>query len=216
MFTCLVRKTTLTSAARRRDQMMTRSRAMPERKEYAPRTPNWVDLQTTDQDAAKRFYGDLFGWTFNDMPMDEAGGAVYSMAQLKGHDVGAIAPLGDQAAAGVPPHWNSYVAVSDADQTASLAEKAGGTLFMPAFDVLDAGRMTVFADPTGATIAAWQGENHIGATPVNDAGPFSWNELLAPDVPKAAAFYNKVFGWESSPVDSMPYTEFKLNGESIA
>lgn len=189
---------------------------MPERKEYAPGTPNWVDLQTTDQDAAKRFYGQLFGWTFNDMPMGDAGGAVYSMAQLNGHDVAAIAPLGDQAAAGVPPHWNSYVAVADADQTASLAEKAGGTVFVPAMDVLDAGRMTVFADPTGAAIAAWQAKNHIGATLVNDPGAFSWSELLTPDVPTAAAFYGKVFGWEANPVESMPYTEFKLNGQSIA
>ncbi len=188
---------------------------MPERKEYAPGTPNWVDLQTSDQDAAKRFYGDLFGWNFNDMPMDEAGGAVYSMAQLNGHDVAAIAPLGDQAAAGVPPHWNSYVAVSDADQTASLVEKAGGTLFVPAFDVLDAGRMAVFVDPTGATIAAWQAKNHIGATLVNEPGTFSWNELLTADVPKAAAFYSKVFGWEASPVADLSYTEFKLNGQSI-
>jgi uncharacterized protein len=90
---------------------------MPERKEYAPGTPSWVDLQTTDQTAAKQFYGDLLGWSYNDEPIDDANGVFYSMARVKGHDVAAIAPLGDQAAAGVPAHWNSYVTVSDVDAT---------------------------------------------------------------------------------------------------
>jgi hypothetical protein len=188
---------------------------MPERNEYAPGTPNWVDLQTTDQQAAKQFYGELFGWTFEDMPMGD--GNVYTMARLKGRDVGAIAPLGEQAAAGVPPHWNSYVSVSDVDATAATVAPAGGNVMMPPFDVLDAGRMTVLQDPTGAVIIAWQAKNHIGAGIVNEAGAFSWNELLTPDVPKAAAFYEKVFGWTAEHhTEGMAYTEFKVGGASIA
>jgi predicted enzyme related to lactoylglutathione lyase len=189
---------------------------MPERSEYASGTPNWVDLQTTDQPAAKEFYGSLFGWTFDDMPMGDPGGAVYSMAKLRGRDVAAIAPLGDMAAAGVPPHWNSYVSVADADATSALVEPAGGTVMMPPFDVLDAGRMFVMQDPTGAVINVWQAKNHIGAGLCNEAGAFSWNELVTPDVPKAAAFYNKVFGWTADTHEGpMPYTEFKLDGNSI-
>jgi uncharacterized protein len=190
---------------------------MPERNEYTPGTPNWVDLHTTDQEAAKKFYGELFGWKFADMPMgDEPGAAVYSMAQLNGRDVGAIAPLGDQAAAGVPPHWNSYVAVSDVDATTALVEKAGGQVFAPPFDVLDAGRMAVVADPTGGTIALWQAKNHPGAGIVNEAGAWSWNELLTPDIDKAAAFYNKVLGWTPNTMkEPMEYTEFQLDGQGI-
>ena len=188
---------------------------MPERKEYAPGTPNWVDLQTTDQDAAKRFYGDLFGWTFDDMPMDEASGAVYSMAQLKGHDVAAIAPLGDQAAAGVPPHWNSYVSVGDADQTAALAREGRRHR-------VHAGVRRARRRPHDDLRGPDRGDDHrvAGEEPHRRGagqrpGAFSWNELLTPDVPKAAAFYNKVFGWDANPVEGMPYTEFKLHGESI-
>jgi len=66
---------------------------MPERKEYAPGTPSWVDLQTTDQAAAKSFYGALFGWNFDDLPIDESGDVVYSMARLQGLDVAAIAAI---------------------------------------------------------------------------------------------------------------------------
>ena len=189
---------------------------MPERKEYAPGTPSWVDLQTTDQAAAKSFYGALFGWNFDDLPIDESGDVVYSMARLQGLDVAAIAPLGDMAAAGVPPHWNSYITVSDVDASAAIAEKVGGSIIAPAFDVLDAGRMAVVADPTGAVFNLWQAKNSIGAQLVNEPGTFSWNELLTPDVPKAAEFYNKLLGWTSGSVEGMEYTEFKLNGNSLA
>ena len=55
---------------------------MPDRTEYATGVPSWVDLQTSDQDAAKRFYGALFGWDYDDMPMPGPGG-VYSIARLR-------------------------------------------------------------------------------------------------------------------------------------
>jgi uncharacterized protein len=188
---------------------------MPERTEYAPGTPNWVDLQTTDQAAAKQFYGQLFGWEFEDMPMDDTNSAFYSMARKNGKDVGAIAGMGPEMT-GVPSHWNTYVSVSDVDATTALAEKAGGGVMMQPFDVLDAGRMSVIADPTGAVVNVWQAKNHIGAGLVNDPGTWSWNELISPDVAKAGEFYKKVFGWEPAPVPDGSYTEFKLNGDSIA
>jgi predicted enzyme related to lactoylglutathione lyase len=189
---------------------------MPERTEYAPGTPNWVDCQTSDQSAAKQFYGQLFGWTFEDLPVDEANGVYYSMATIGGLEVAAIAPLGDMAAQGVPPHWNSYVSTNDVDATTALVAPAGGTTMMPPMDVMDAGRMSVVADPTGAVINIWQPKNNIGAQLVNDAGAFSWTELLTPDPARAAEFYNKVFGWTGNPVEGMEYTEFKLDGNSIA
>jgi uncharacterized protein len=187
---------------------------MPERNEYVPGTPNWVDLQTTDQAAAKNFYGSLFGWKYDDNPIDDT--AVYSIAQINGRDVGAIAPLGDMAAAGVPPHWNTYISVTDCDATVGLVEKAGGSVMMPPMDVMDAGRMALVADPTGGIVALWQAKNHPGAGLVNENGAWSWNELTTPDIPKAAEFYNKVLGWTSEThAGAMPYTEFKVDGNSI-
>lgn len=188
---------------------------MPERTEYAAGCPNWVDLQTTDPAAAKAFYSSLFGWTYDDQPVDEANGVFYSIAKIDGKDVAAIAPMPPDSA-GIPTHWNSYVSVPDLESTAALVEPAGGTVIMPPFDVMDAGRMAIVQDPTGAMIAVWQAKNHIGASLVNDPNTWSWNELLTPDVPKAGEFYAKVFGWTVHPVPDGSYTEFKLNGESIA
>ena len=97
---------------------------MPERTSYTQGTPNWVDLQTTDQDAAKAFYAGLFGWTYDDQPMPD--GQVYSMAMLGGHTVAAIAPQPpDMAAAGAPPMWNTYLAVDSVDDAAAKVEAGG-------------------------------------------------------------------------------------------
>jgi hypothetical protein len=75
---------------------------MPVRTSYVQGTPNWVDLQTSDQDAAKSFYTGLFGWTYDDQPMPQ--GAVYSMAKLGEEHVAAIAPQAPEvAAAGAAP-----------------------------------------------------------------------------------------------------------------
>jgi uncharacterized protein len=190
---------------------------MPERTNYAHGTPSWIDLQTTDQAAAKQFYAGLFGWTYDDLPASPDGSLVYSMATLKGQHVAAIAPLGEQAEQGVPPHWNSYVTVDDVEAAAAKVAGAGGTVIAPPFDVLDAGRMSVVQDPTGAVFELWQPKNNIGAGLVNEPGAFSWSELITPDVPKAAAFYNALFGWTTLTHEGdMPYTEFQLDGNSIA
>lgn len=186
---------------------------MPERTEYPAGMPNWVDLNTTDPAAAKQFYTGLFGWTYDDQPMSDEG--AYSLAQIDGKDVAAISPM-PPGSDGIPTHWNSYVSVPDVEATVGLVEGAGGTVVMPPFDVMDAGRMAIVQDPTGAMINVWQAKNHAGARLVNDPNMWSWNELLTPDVPKAGEFYAKVFGWTVHPVPDGSYTEFKLNGDSIA
>jgi predicted enzyme related to lactoylglutathione lyase len=191
---------------------------MPERTQYAPGTPSWIDLQTPDQAGAKAFYGALFGWTYEDRPVgtDEAGNdAFYSMAQKNGKNVAAI---GGSPPPGVPPHWNVYVTVADVDASAALVPEAGGAVIAPPFDVMDAGRMSVVADPTGAMLCLWTPKTNIGAGLVNEHGTLSWEELMSPDIPAATAFYNKIFGWEATPVGGpgMDYTEITLNGRAIA
>jgi hypothetical protein len=89
---------------------------------------------------------------------------------------------------------------------------------MPPFDVMDAGRMTVVADPGGAIIGIWQPNRHRGAELANEPGTWSWNELATRDMEAAAKFYNAVFGWETETHEfgEGSYTEFKLDGKSIA
>ncbi|HEU5391759.1 MAG TPA: VOC family protein [Streptosporangiaceae bacterium] len=90
----------------------------------------------------------------------------------------AIAPLPpEMAAAGAPPMWNTYLAVDSADEATAKVEVAGGTVGMAPFDVMNAGRMSFVLDPSGAAVALWQADKHIGATLVNEPGTINWNEL---------------------------------------
>ena len=107
---------------------------MPTKSEYAQGTPSWVDLQATDQSAAKQFYTSLLGWSYDDDPMPDGGG-VYAMARLKGETVAAIAPMPLGAPDGMPPMWNTYIAVDDVDATIDKVAPAGGQVLMPATDI---------------------------------------------------------------------------------
>ncbi|MBV9364086.1 MAG: VOC family protein [Solirubrobacterales bacterium] len=186
---------------------------MGERTKYTPGTFSWTDLATTDQDAAKRFYGQLFGWQAVDFPIDE--NTTYSMMQIDGKDVAAISPQPQQQRdAGAPPLWNSYVTVESADDAANRAQKLGATVHAPPFDVMDVGRMAVIQDPQGAFFMAWEPKQHIGASLVNARGALSWNELATRDMDASASFYRELFGWQIEPMEggAMPYLVIQNQG----
>jgi predicted enzyme related to lactoylglutathione lyase len=88
---------------------------------------------------------------------------------------------------------------------------------MEPFDVLGAGRMAVFADPTGAVLSVWQPLRHPGAGVVNEPGALCWNELTTRDVEAATRFYEAAFGWrgETTEYGSTTYTEWKLGERAI-
>ena len=60
---------------------------------------------------------------------------------------------------------------------------------------MDAGRMAVLQDPTGAVFQVWQAKNSIGAKILNEPGALCWTELTTTDTKAAEAFYTKLFGW---------------------
>ncbi|MGH2852745.1 MAG: VOC family protein [Solirubrobacteraceae bacterium] len=189
---------------------------MGERTSYTPGTFCWTDLTTTDQDAAKAFYGGLLGWEAEDRPVGE--GAYYSIMSRGGSSVAAIAPQPPpQREAGAPPMWNSYVSVADADATAARAKDLGASVHAPAFDVMEAGRMAVIQDPQGAHFMLWQPREHFGAALVNAPGAPVWNELSSPDLDASSAFYTGLFGWTVAPFEGgpEPYLSIK-NGAANA
>jgi len=152
----------------------------------------WIEVGTTDQTAAKKFYSTLFGWTPNDMPMGP--GEVYTIFRLDGRDAAAGYTLRpDQKAQGVPPHWMPYVAVESADQAADTAKQLGGSVLAPAFDVMEAGRMAVLQDPTGATFCVWQAGKNTGIGIAGMEGTLCWGDLSTSDVKRASDFYSALF-----------------------
>jgi uncharacterized protein len=174
---------------------------MGERTSYPPGSFSWADVSTSDQDAAKDFYARLFGWEYDDEPAGD--GVVYSMARLNGRYVAAISPQPrEEAASGIPPHWNSYVTVEDVETSARETESLGGTLFGAPFDVFTAGRMAAIADPQGAVLMLWQPGDRIGAELVNVPGALTWNDLTTPDPDGATGFYGGLLGWTFQEMDS--------------
>jgi len=165
---------------------------MSDRDRYIPGVPCWVDTSQPDPAAAAEFYGALFGWECEDVMPPEAPGS-YFMARLGGGDVAAISsPAGDSPAAAT---WNTYVWVEDAEETAAAVREVGGSVLAEPFDVFEAGRMAVCADPEGAAFCLWQAARHRGAGVVNEPGSLVFNNLNLRDLEGARAFYRAVFGW---------------------
>jgi uncharacterized protein len=185
---------------------------MAEFTEYAPGTPSWVDLQSTDVDKAVAFYGALFGWDRQDLGPD-AGGYGFFLKNGK-----MVAGVGPTMAPQQPSAWSTYINVSDADATVAKAKENGGTVAVEPMDVMTAGRMAFVADPTGAVIGLWQARDHKGAQLANESGSFGWNELQTRDVEKAKSFYSAVLGWKPTafPGQMAEYTVFENEGKGIA
>jgi uncharacterized protein len=174
-------------------------------------TFSWPELSTSDQKAGVAFYRSLFGWDVNEMPTGP--NETYSMFQIRGKSVGAAAgQRPEERQQGVPPHWNAYVTVSNADEAVKRAQSLGGKVLAPAFDVMDVGRMAVLQDPTGAVFQVWEARKHIGAQIMREPGALTWTELATNDTAGAKKFYTSLFGWKEKTSDGagMTYTEFSV------
>jgi predicted enzyme related to lactoylglutathione lyase len=188
---------------------------MAVRTSYAPGTPCWADVSSPDIDSAVTFYGGLFGWGEFRVPDPEAHG--YTMFQQGEHAVAAVMTTQE---GGPPPMWSTYFSTEDVDASVAKIRGAGGVVLMEPFDVMEAGRMAVAQDPTGAVFHVWQPKQSGGATLVNEPVSMTWNELTTRDVPAANAFYSEIFGWESEamPMPGAPvdYHLQKVDGDMVA
>lgn len=183
---------------------------MVEVQSYPQGVPSWVDLSTTDVDAAIGFYAALFGWEAEDQGPESGH---YHLFRLRGLEVAGVGP----AAPDQPPAWTTYVAVDDADEATARATAAGGEVLVPPMDVLDAGRMALIADPTGAVLGMWQPNRHLGARLVNEPGTWIWSECSTPEPAAVAVFYRSTFGWEVAPMDDGEgYLVATVGGREIA
>jgi hypothetical protein len=174
--------------------------------------PAWVDLATKDPAAAREFYAKVLGWQIEVNPDPQYGG--YGLARIGGQDAAGI---GGTQSPDQPTAWSFYIGTDDLAATTERVKAAGGSVMAEPFDVGDQGRMAVFQDPTGAFISAWE-PAQMGGFQTQGPNAFGWAELNARSVEKALPFYQKVFGWTLKRTNdpAMPYTEFQLDGKSVA
>jgi hypothetical protein len=185
---------------------------VPERDGYIAGVPCWVDTSQPDPAAAAGFYGGLLGWEFEDaMPAGSQGR--YLVARLRGGDVAAVSSQPE----GASPQavWNTYIWVENADGAAAAAREAGGRVLGEPFDVMDAGRMAVLADPEGAAFCVWQAREHRGAQIVNEPGSLNFNVLNTHDREVAKRFYGAVFGWATLDLGSGEFWTLRAYGDYL-
>jgi predicted enzyme related to lactoylglutathione lyase len=176
---------------------------MRKRNTYPVGVPCWVDVVQPDVDAAKAFYGGLFGWTFEQRTPPGAP-QQYFYARLEGLLVGGLG--GPPLQEGERPGWTAYVRVDSADAAADRVVAAGGQVLVAPVAVGPPGRPTgrsaVFADPAGAVIGAWEPVDLHGSELVNEPGSWNFSDLQVGDVDGVKPFYADVFGWELDVLDT--------------
>ena len=104
----------------------------------------WSELMSPDPAKAAEFYGSLFGWKLEEMPMPNG---TYRVAKLGETPIGGIMACPDAA---MPPMWGVYVTVDDVDESLAQCVSLGGAVLMPPMDVPTVGRMAALRDPQGA------------------------------------------------------------------
>ncbi len=172
---------------------------MSERDGYQAGVPCWVASVHPDPENAVAFYTELFGWEAEETMGTNSPGKYY-LCRLRGRDVAAV---GSQRGGGAPPvsAWETYIWVESADEAAVNVTGAGGSVLLEPFDLLDAARIAVLADPAGAVFGVWQPKEHRGAQLVNEPGAWAMSQLNTRDPEGAKAFYGAVFGWDTDTFD---------------
>ncbi|RKN37882.1 VOC family protein [Streptomyces hoynatensis] len=178
-------------------------------------THRWLSLMVHDLDASRRFYGELFGWEFDEGPSQLG---AYVRALREGHPVaglGEIAPGAPRLVA-----WLPYIATPDADSTAALIRDCGGTVAVGPLDVESVGRLAIAADPSGAAFGLWQGPPRRRGSFQAPVGAPDWNELITADTSHVSKFYSLVFGYEPVHEPALPeeadYLTLRLGGRPVA
>lgn len=168
--------------------------------------PTWIDLTIPDFATAKAFYGELFGWTFEDGGEEFAHyHRVLSGADTVAGMMPAMRPDGTPASADeVSATWTVYLATDDADATAAGIVEAGGDVVFGPMDVAGMGRMAFATDAAGAYVGIWQAAPFTGFTASTAPGHPCWFELMSSDEPAAEEFYREAFDWD---IDVMPGSE---------
>lgn len=113
-------------------------------------TFHWNELMARDVAAAKKFYADTIGWTYDGMPTPD--GKTYWVAKMGDQPVAGLFDISGPDYKGMPDGWMPYLAVDDVDARAKKAVAAGARMMKPAFDVPGVGRIVILMEPGGAGI----------------------------------------------------------------
>jgi predicted enzyme related to lactoylglutathione lyase len=153
----------------------------------------FVELVTPDLAAAKKFYGELFGWTFRDI---RAGGTAYAEAYLDGHQVAGLVQKDAPGQTHRPPAWLTFIATRDVDAAKKTALQKGAKMLFGPHNIPNRGREAVFADPQGAIFAVLASSSGDPPDVLAEPGEWIWSSLITSNPDADAAFYQSLFEYE--------------------
>lgn len=108
----------------------------------------WTELNARGIDKARKFYGDVFGWTVKETPMGE-GQPMYTEFQHQGDSIAGGMEMMPMVPAEVPSYWQIYFGVDDVNRSFKKAIELGGKELVEPVD-FPGGRFAILQDPQGA------------------------------------------------------------------
>lgn len=190
---------------------------------FAEGMPCWVDVSLPDLEAGKRFYGELFGWTYG--PDSGAARGHYTEALSDGRKVAGLAAKQDGR---MPTAWGVYFATSDAVTLSATIRAAGGRMIREPMPLAPFGVVAQAADPGGAVFGLWEAGDDTGFEKKGLPGSFCWTEVYTRDKARVDPFYERVFGFRGtdlpdgavdfrlwSPAGTEPGPDTAIGGRSV-
>jgi predicted enzyme related to lactoylglutathione lyase len=177
--------------------------------EFPEGTPCWADAMFSDLEGAKKFYGEVLGWTFGESASEYGN---YTQAYSGGKAVAAVVP--PMPGAEGQSAWCLYFASPDAAATAEKVKAAGGTVLMEPMKVGDFGTMALATEPTGAAFGVWQPGEHKGFEKRGEPGAYVWGEFFTRDPGAVDAFLPKVFPYKAQKMadEHVDFMVFSVGG----
>jgi len=151
----------------------------------------WRDLMTRDVAAAKQFYGELFGWRFENARRSDR---PYVIARSANVPIAGIVDITGMADAG--PQWLSYLSVADVDKSVAFVRAERGKVLVEPRD-LPIARVAVITDPEGAPLGLARLRRSAPDPVQPSQHQFFWQEYLARNTEQSLAFYKVLAGYES-------------------
>lgn len=158
-----------------------------------PRIPGkfvWADLVTDDVPKVRKFYADLFGWTFRNV-------GHYSIAANDERPLCGMFQQPRPKDRAAEPRWFGYISVSNVERAQRKTSESGGRVLAPLQKMPERGEQAVLADPEGAVFGVIKSSAGDPEDFLPEPGDWVWIQLLSRDAKKAAGFYRNVAGYET-------------------
>ncbi|MDJ0928602.1 MAG: VOC family protein [Gammaproteobacteria bacterium] len=181
----------------------------------------WRDLLTHEPEAVRRFYGELFGWEFEQLSSNFGFGqtANYSLIRHRGELIGGMIDLNRletrEADKASLSQWVVLMSVADIDAAVTAVEQAGGKVLTPPTAMMERGRLALIEDDQGAALALVESRDGDPVDRAPPLGGFLWDELWTGDVEQATVFYQQLadFRAGNQPVDDQRSYRYLKTGE---